>query len=137
MRHTTDPKIGLIRLHYSETTAETGSRKAICPAIELLVAQSLQSCQVKSTDKLVTGKLPTFVALSSITSMSLMLESFHLGKKEKNNHLKCTNSLILQPTFRRGCWASLWLYRTLPELRNRKYSTPANAKEVQFQFQTP
>lgn len=83
MRHTTDPKIGLIRLHYRETTAETGSRKAICPAIELLVAQSLQSCQVKSTDKLVTGKLPTFVALTSISSMSLMLESFHLGKKEK------------------------------------------------------
>lgn len=101
----------MIRLHYSEATAETGSRKAICPALELLVAQSLQSCQVKSTDKLVTGKLPTFVALTCITSMSLMLEKkslkFPAREKRRGNPLKCTNSFILQPTFRRGCWASL------------------------------
>lgn len=127
MRHTTDPKIGLIRLHYSETTAETGSRKAICPAIELLVAQSLQSCQVKSRQ---AGhrEASHFCGSYLYNLYEPHARKFPSREKRKGNHLKCTNSLILQPTFRRGCWDSLWLYRTLPELRNRKYSTPANAK---------
>lgn len=77
----------------------------------MLVVLSLQFCLVKSTNKLVTEKPPSFVALASITSMRLMLGKkilkFPSREKGRGNPLKCTNFFILRPTFRRGCWTSL------------------------------